>query len=131
MACNVREIQACVSTMKDIGIFSDSEKRLSLLHAQVDDKCLGSSHSRLKRHRSTKWIENYDAVFVFKKFYPTVAGSLDQLSKSRDGKVLERAMPYLKEITTAGFLVRLEVINATLKLTKIVAKKLQGIKKLF
>ena len=50
---------------------------------------------------------------------------------SRDGEVLERAMPYLKATTTAGFLVSLEVINATLKLTKTVAKKLSGIKKLF
>ena len=33
-------------------------------------------------------------------------------------------MPYLKAITTAGFLVNLEVINAALKLTKTVAKKL-------
>ena len=32
-------------------------------------------------------------------------------------------MPYLKAITTAGFLASLEVINATLKLTKTVAKK--------
>ena len=40
-------------------------------------------------------------------------------------------MPYLKVITTAGFLVSLEVINATQKLTKTVAKKLQGIKKLY
>ena len=40
-------------------------------------------------------------------------------------------MPYLKVITTAGFLVSPEVINATVKLTITVAKKLQGIKKLF
>ena len=114
-----------------MGIFSNSEKRLSLLNAQVNDKCPDSSHSRLKHHCSTKWIENYDAVFVFKEFYPAVTGSLDQLSESRDGKVHGRAMPYLKAITTSGFLVDLEVINATLKLGKTVAKKLQGIKKLF
>ena len=114
--------------MKDISVFF---LILSLLHAQVNNKCPDSSHLRLKRHCSTKWIENYDAVFVFKAFYPAVADSLDQLSESRDGKVLERAMPCLKTITTAGFLVSLEVINATLKLTKTVAKKLQGIKKLF
>ena len=46
-------------------------------------------------------------------------------------KFLERAMSYLKAITTAGFLVRLKVINATLKLAKTVAKKLHVIKKLF
>ena len=66
-----------------------------------------------------------------RSFYPAVVGSLDQLLESRDGIGLERAMSYLKAITTAGFLVSLEVINATLNLTKPVAKKLQGIKKLF
>ena len=116
---------------RHIGIFSNSEKRLSLLHAQVNDTCPDSSHSRLKRHCFTKWIENYDAVFVFQEFYSAVAGSFDQLSGSRDRKVLGRVMLYLKAITTAGFLIRLEVINVTLKLTKTAAKKLLGIKKLF
>ena len=81
----------------------------------------------MKRRCSTKWIENYDVIFVFKEFYPAVVGSLYQLSESRDGEVLERAMLYLKAITTVVFLVSLEVINAALKLTKTVAKKLQGI----
>ena len=118
--------------MKDIlRFFSNSEKCLSLLHDQINDKCPDPAHSRLKRHCSTKWIEDYDAVFVFMEFYPAVGGPLDQLSVSRDGEVLGRAMPYLKAITTAGFLVSLEVINATLKLTKTVAKQLQGNKKLF
>ena len=116
---------------RHIGIFSNSEKRFSLLRDQVNDKCPNTSHSRLNRHCSTKWIENHDAVFVFQEFHPAVAGSLDQLSESRDGKVLGRAMLYLKAITTAGFLVSLEVIIATLKLIKTVARKLQGIKKLF
>ena len=116
---------------RHIGIFSNSQKPLSLLHAQVNDKCLDSSRSRLKRNCSTKWIENCNAVFVFKRVYPAVVGSLDQLSESRNGKVLERPMPYSKAITTAGVLISLEVINATLKLTKTVAKKLHIIKKLF
>ena len=115
---------------RHIGIFSNSEKRFSLLHAQVNDKCPDSSRSPLKRNCSTKWIEDYDAVFVFKEFHHVAVGS-DQLSESRDGEVLERAMPYLKAKITAECLVSLEVINATLKLTKTVAKKLQGIKKLF
>ena len=114
---------------RHIGILSNSQKRLSLLHAQVNYRCPDSSHSPLKRNCSTKLIESYDNVFVFKEFYPAVVASLDQLSESRDGQVLERS--YLKAITTARFLVSLEVINATLKLTKTVAKKLQGIKKLY
>ena len=77
---------------RHIAIFYNSEKHLSLPHAQVDNKCPDSSHPLLKRNCSTNWIENYDAVFVFKEFYPAVVGSLDQLSESRDGEVLERAM---------------------------------------
>ena len=74
---------------KHIGIFSNSQKLLLLLHAQVNDKCPDSSLLPLKRNCSTKWIENYDVVFVFKEFYPAVVGSLDQLSESRDREVLE------------------------------------------
>ena len=129
MACNVREIQACVNAIKDKSVFfSNSEKRLSLLHAQVNGKCPYSSHSRLKYHCFTKWIENYEAVFVFKEFYPAVVGYLNQLSKSRDEVVLGRAMLYVKATTTPRFLVSLD---ATLNLTKSVAKELQGTKKLF
>ena len=82
---------------KHIGIFSKFQKRLSLLHAQFNDKCPDSSHSPLKRNCFTKWIENYDAVFVFKEFYSAVVGSLDQLSESRDGEVLESALHALFE----------------------------------
>ena len=135
LACNVRKIQACVRIMKDIyiGTFStcNSQKSLSLLHAQVNGKCPDSSSSPLKRNCSTKWIKNCDVVSVFTEFHPAVAGSLDQLSESRNEEVLERAMPYLKAITTAEFLVSLEVVNATQKLTKTVAKKPQGIKELY
>ena len=55
--------------MKDIGIFSNYEKRLSLLYAQVNDKFPDSSHSYLKRHCPTKWIKNYNAVFVINEFF--------------------------------------------------------------
>ena len=71
------------------------------------------------------------AFFVFKEFYPAVVGGPDQLSQSKDQKVLGKAMLYLKALTTAAFLVGLDVINATLNHTKTVAKKPQGIKKLF
>ena len=82
----------------------------------------------MNRNCFTYLIENYDAVFVFKEFYRTVVGYLDQLSQSRDGEVLGRAVPYLKTITTPECLVSLEVINAILKLTKTVARMPQGIK---
>ena len=43
-------------------------------------------------------------LFLFSSsFFPAVAGSLDQLSESRDGEVYGRAIPYLKAITAAGF----------------------------
>ena len=66
---------------------------------------------------------------LFSRSFPAVVGFLDQLSKSRDGEVLGR--PSVKAITTTKFLVDLEIINATLKLTKTVAKKFHGIKKLY
>ena len=48
---------------KRVSIFSNFQKPLSLLHAQVNDKCPDSSHLILKRHCSTTWIKNYDVVF--------------------------------------------------------------------
>ena len=74
-----------------------------MLLVRVNGKCPDNSHSPLKRNCSTKWIENHDAIFVFEEFYPTVVGSLNQLSESKDEEVFERAMPYLKAITTAEF----------------------------
>ena len=111
-----------------IGVFSNSEKRFSLLHAQINGKYLDCSHSSLKHNCSTKWIEDHNVVFVFKEFYAAVVSYLNQLSESRDGKFL-RALFYVKATTAPGFLVL--VINATLNLTKSVVKKLQGIKELF
>ena len=113
-----------------IGIFFSSEKRFSPLHTNVNGKCPNSSQSRLKRHCSTKWIEDHDALFVFNEFYPAVVGYPDQVLKSRDEEVLG-AMFYVKATTKLGFLVSLEVINTTLNFSKPVSKKLQGIKKLF
>ena len=83
----------------------------------------------MKRHCSTKWVEDHDAVFIFEELYPAIVGYLDQLSESRDDEFLARAMLYAKATTTSGCLVL--VINARLILTKLVAKKLQDIKKLF
>ena len=60
-----------------------------------------------------------------------VIGYLDRLLESRNREVLGKAMFYVKATTTPGFLVCLKVVNATLKLTKPVAKKLPGSKKPF
>ena len=84
--------------MKDILVFfSNFQKRLSLLHRQVNVKCPDSSHSPLRRNCPTKWIKTYDVVFVFKEFYPAVVSSLCQLSESRDGEILESALHALFE----------------------------------
>ena len=66
---------------RHIGIFFYSQKPLSLLHAQIDDKCPDSSHSGLIEW----WIENHNAIFVFKELYPAVVDFLDELTESRDG----------------------------------------------
>ena len=93
-----------MNVMKDISVFfSNSQKRLLLLHAQINDKCSYFSHSRLKRHCSLRWIENHDAVFVFEELYLAVVDSLDQLSESRDGEVVERLCHILKRLQHMGF----------------------------
>ena len=77
--------------MKDILVFFlNSQKRLLLLHAQVNDKCVDSSHSPLKRNCFTKWIENYDVVFVFKEFYPAVVVLLINCQNREMEKFLKR-----------------------------------------
>ena len=126
-ACNVREIQSAMCTMKDIAtFFSNSSKRLSTLHSYISRKCPDSSHSRLKRHCTTRWVENQEAVIVFKEMYLAAVGALDELSESRDGEAAGKAMSHLKMITTPDFLICMEVLNAILNITKPVARKLQG-----
>ena len=71
------------------------------------------------------------SLFSRSLFHPAIVGFLDQRSESRDGEVLGRVTSYMKVIATPGFLVSLKVIYTTLNLTKRVAKKLQGMKKLF
>ena len=66
-----------------------------------------------------------------RSFIPAVVGYLDQLSEPRDEEVLGRAMFYVKATTTSGFLVSLDVINATLKLTKPVTKSYRILKNNF
>ena len=51
--------------------------------------------------------------------------------QNQEMEILGRPMFYVKATTTPGFLVSQEVINDTPNLSKPVAKKLQGIKKLF
>ena len=126
-ACNVREIQSAMCTMNDIAsFFSNSSKRLSTLHSYISRKCPDSLHSRLKRHCTTKWVENQEAVIVFKEMYLAAVGALDELSESRDGEAAGKAMSHLKMITTPDFLICMEVLNAVLNITKPVARKLQG-----
>ena len=76
--------------MKDISVFFfNSQKRLSLLHAQVDDKCPDFSRSPLKDNCSTKWIENCDVVFVFNEFYPAVGVLLINCQNQEMERLLE------------------------------------------
>ena len=51
--------------------------------------CPDSLHSRLKRNCSTKWIKNYNVIFVFKEFYPAVAGLLINCQNQEMEKFLE------------------------------------------
>ena len=65
-ACRLKKIQAANNERVSV-FFSNSAKRLSLIQAQIENKCPKSSHLRLKKHCSTRWVENREAVFIFKE----------------------------------------------------------------
>ena len=67
------------------------------------------------------------SVFVFKELYPAIVASLDELTESRDGETVGKAMSHLKAITTVKFFVCLEILDTVLNITKPVAKKLQRV----
>ena len=77
-ACKVRDIQSAMTMTKEIAVFfRDSNKRLPILHRQISIECPESSHSRLKKHCCTRWVEKQEAIIVFKEWYPAVVASLD------------------------------------------------------
>ena len=124
-ACSIREIQVAMCTMKGISIFfSTSSKCLSILHSQIEPICPNSSHSRLKRDCSTRWVKNQEDVHVFKEIFPAVIGALNKLTESRGGEVIRKAMSHLKILTSPDFVICMEVLNAVMNITKPVATKL-------
>ena len=124
--CKVRDIQSAMTMMKEIAVFFRySNKRLPILHHQISIECPESSHSRLKKHCCTRWVENQEAIIVFKELYPAVVASLDELACSRDVEVVGKSTAYLKAIRDAEFLVSLEVITAVMSITKSLPQKLQ------
>ena len=68
-ACNVIEIQANIILTKEISVFfSNSAKPLSLIQAQIENKCSKFSHLRLKKNCSTRWVENQEASLYLKNY---------------------------------------------------------------
>ena len=126
-AGTVREIQAAVTTMADITtFFSASNQCLSLLQASITEKCPSSSRTRLKRHCATRWVENQEAVQVFKELFSAVTHALDALTEHRDGSVVGKATAYLDAITAPSFLISLEIMCTVLAVTKPLSLRLQA-----
>lgn len=126
-ACNIREVQAAVTVMKDIStFFGHSAKRLDRLYHHISIHCPESSHSRLKKYCCTRWVENQEAVLVFKELYDAVVASLDEIADSGDSEVVGKATAFMKGIADPAFLISLEVLTTVLNVTKPLSKTLQS-----
>jgi len=83
--------------MHEIAVFyKDSNKRLLNLQQYVHSECPESSHTRLKKHSATRWVEKQDAVFMFKELYPAVTASLEEIANWPGDNV--KASIYLKSL---------------------------------
>ena len=69
----------------------ESNKRLAHLQKFITLECPQSSHSRLKKHCTTRCVEKQTAVFVFKLF-PAVVVTLDDMT-SWSGQVIQQGRP--------------------------------------
>ena len=77
----VTGIKKAVTLMNKIAIFHhDSSKRTRNLQEVVQQKCKESLRISLKQHCATRWIEEQEAVRVFKQLLPAVCASLDDIA---------------------------------------------------
>jgi hypothetical protein len=119
-------IRAAITATHEIAVFySDSNKRLLDLQACIDEQCPESSHTRLKKHCDTRWVEKQSSILVFKELYPAVIVSLERITLW-PGDAGGKAAMFVKSIQEASFLVSLEVLSTVLEVTKPLSQKLQG-----
>ena len=103
----------------------ESNNRLAHLHKFITLECPQSSHSRLKKHCTTRCVEKQTAVFVFKELFPAVVATLDDMT-SWSGETAGKAATFLRTLDN-NFILAMDVLHAVLAVTKPLSVKLQGV----
>ena len=112
--------------MHELAVFyCSSNKRLLHLQECIQEECPESTHSRLKMHCTTRWVERQEAVRIFKELLPAIRVSLEKIRiwphQDCSGKAL-----IFESALDGAFLVVLEILSSVLEVTKPLSVKLQS-----
>jgi len=125
-SCSLSEIRNMFGTVQKTAVFfSESAKRMNYLEEAISEVHDGSERVRLKKHCSTRWVEQADALCVFVQLYNAVVVALDRIQKECDGHTASSANVLCSAICQFGFLVALVTAEFILNYTKPLSVLLQ------
>jgi len=79
-APDVPQIRAAITAMHQIAVFfSDSQKRIANLRANIAQHCPESARNRLQKHCDTRRVERQTAVITFRELLLAVMESLGEI----------------------------------------------------
>ena len=125
-ASQVPDIRKALTVMHELaGLYCGSNKRLLHPQERIQEECPESTHTRLKMHCTTRWVEKQEAVRIFKERLPAIRVSLEQIfiwpHQDCSGKAL-----IFESGLNGAFLVVLEILSSVLEVTKPLSVKLQS-----
>lgn len=125
-SCNVAEVRNMFGTIQKTAVFfSESAKRMAYLEEAIFETHEGCERARLKKHCSTRWVEQADALCVFVQLYDAVVLAFDRMKRDNDGHTASNATILCAAICQFGFLVSLLCAEFILNYTKPLSVLLQ------
>jgi len=113
------------AVQKTAVFFNESAKRMNYLEEAISETHEGSERVRLKKHCSTRWVEQADALCIFVQLYDAVVFALERIKKECDGYTDSYATVLSTAICQFGFLVALVSAEFILNYTKPLSVLLQ------
>ena len=127
-ASDVPQIRAAITVMHQIAVFfSDSQKRIANLRANIAQHCPESARNRLQKHCDTRWVEKQTAVVTFRELLPAVTESLGEIQLWAGDKAAGKAALFLNSLNDSSFPVALMVLIKVLQVTKPLSVQLQAV----
>ena len=135
-ASNIPEIQACLTTMKEIIVFfRESPKRTNYLKSVVDEiyedsnediESLPRKKLRLKKMCPTRWVESQESTEMFVAMYDAIRKACDRLSSGDLGPIVAgKCLSFTKQITSSSFLISMKTLSLCLSTTRSLSVALQ------